>query len=141
MIAALNNNLNDQIKSNMYETMLMLQQRDQPPPSLVLTDTESNASNGINSISSASTVATLLSSIKSLEEELQHLKLVQVSQQTAGKTINPRTGKKWKRYCWSCGCCPHSSKYCPNKLPGHRDDASFKNRLGGSNKDCRPVQE
>ena len=30
-------------------------------------------------------------------------------------SINPKTGQPWKRYCWSCGCCPHWSKYCTDK--------------------------
>ena len=50
--------------------------------------------------------------------------------------INPRTGKPFKRYCWSCGCCPHWGRNCPNKKKGHKDEASFKNRIGGSNEGC-----
>ena len=29
--------------------------------------------------------------------------------------INKKTGQPWKNYCWSCGCCPHWSKYCTDK--------------------------
>ena len=50
--------------------------------------------------------------------------------------INPKTGQEWKRYCWSCGCCSHWSKNCPNKKRGHKNDATFKNRLNGSNTNC-----
>ena len=50
--------------------------------------------------------------------------------------INPKTAQEWKRYCWSCGCCSHWSKNCPNKKRGHKNDATFKNRLNGSNTNC-----
>ena len=51
--------------------------------------------------------------------------------------INPKTGKPFKRYCWTCGCCNHWGKNHPGvKAPGHRDEATFKNRMGGSNKNC-----
>ena len=55
--------------------------------------------------------------------------------------INPKTGKKYKRYCWSCGCCPHWGRDCKHKKTGHQDGATFKNRMGGSNKNCLPVRE
>ena len=47
-------------------------------------------------------------------------------------TVNPRTGKPWRRYCWSCGCCDHWGRNCPNRKRGHKVDATFKNRMGGS---------
>ena len=31
------------------------------------------------------------------------------------ETINPQTGKLWKRYCWSYGCVTHWGKNYPNK--------------------------
>jgi len=50
--------------------------------------------------------------------------------------INPKTGQEWKRYCWSCGCCTHWGKNCPNKKKGHKNDATFKNRMNGSSNNC-----
>ena len=55
---------------------------------------------------------------------------------TNTSTVNPRTGKPWRRYCWSCGCCTHWSKNCPQKKSGHKDDATFRNRMAGSNANC-----
>ena len=43
-----------------------------------------------------------------------------------------------KRDRWSCGCCPHWGKDCTDKMPGHKDDATFRDRKGGSNENCRP---
>ena len=36
------------------------------------------------------------------------------------------------KYCWSHGACGHDGTQCRNKKPGHRDDATFANKLGGS---------
>ena len=60
---------------------------------------------------------------------------------TKSPNINPKTGKPFKRYCWTCGCCDHWGKACPNKKPGHQDSATFKDRKGGSNKDCLPNRD
>jgi hypothetical protein len=41
-------------------------------------------------------------------------------------------------YCWTHGHCVskhHTSATCANKAPGHRDDATASNTLGGSDKD------
>ena len=50
--------------------------------------------------------------------------------------INPKTGQEWKRYCWSCSCCPRWGWNCPNKKKGHKNDATFKNRMNGSGNNC-----
>ena len=51
--------------------------------------------------------------------------------------INPKTGRPYQRYCWSCGCCTHWGRNCPKKKKGHRDEATFRNRMGGSDVNCR----
>ena len=48
--------------------------------------------------------------------------------------INPRTGRPYRRYCWTCGCCDHWGRTCPVRKPGHKINATFKNRMGGSTK-------
>ena len=53
-------------------------------------------------------------------------------------TINPRTGRTFKRYCWSCGCCVHWGRHCSVKKRGHKNDATFKDRKGGSDEGCMP---
>ena len=53
--------------------------------------------------------------------------------------INPRTGRPYRRYCWTHGCCAHWSRNCNNKAQGHKDNATFRNRLGGSNRNCLPT--
>ena len=46
--------------------------------------------------------------------------------------LNPKNGKAWKRYCWTCGCCDHWGKFCPQPAAGHKNDATFKDRMQGS---------
>ena len=49
-------------------------------------------------------------------------------------TVNPRTGQPWKRYCWTHGLVSYFGRDCKSKADGHQDNASFKNRMGGSTK-------
>ena len=78
-------------------------------------------------------IAQLQQKVDTLSSQLQS------SQNTVAPTldINPKTGKPYKRYCWTCGCCNHWGKHHPSpKAPGHRDEATFKDHMGGSNKNC-----
>ena len=45
------------------------------------------------------------------------------------------------KYCWSHGACGHDGKDCRNKKPGHRDEATFANRLGGSTFFCKQAED
>ena len=54
--------------------------------------------------------------------------------------INPKTGKEWKRCCWTCGCTTHWGKDCPNPAPGHNNQATFQKRMNGSDKGCMPTR-
>ena len=48
----------------------------------------------------------------------------------------PRDKKYGNKYCWTHGCGRHSGKECTRKAQGH-NEATFKNRMNGSNKYCR----
>ena len=48
------------------------------------------------------------------------------------KIFNPVTGCQFKRYYYSCGCCTHWGRMCPQKKVGHKGDAMFKNYISGS---------
>lgn len=43
----------------------------------------------------------------------------------------PPSAPKPKSYCWTHGACRHTSDTCNTKAPGHRDEATFTNKLGG----------
>ena len=51
---------------------------------------------------------------------------------TTNININPKTWLEWEHYCWSCGCCLHWGQICPSKKRGHKNEATFRNRMGGS---------
>ena len=44
------------------------------------------------------------------------------------------------KYCWSHGACGHDDKDCRSKKPGHRDEATFADRLGGSTMFCKQAE-
>ena len=83
-------------------------------------------------------VELLLKQMTSMQTQLQNMSSnTGTPKFTKSDQINPKTGQPWKRYCWSCGCCPHWGKNCPDKKEGHKNDATFKNRMEGSNKNCK----
>ena len=91
-----------------------------------------------NLIKDDNTTTTLLNLIKQLTEKVDQLTYKQTAPLLS---INPKTRKLYKRYCRSCECCNHWGKNCLNKKTGHQDAATFKDRKGGSNKDCLPNRE
>jgi hypothetical protein len=91
------------------------------------------------------TIQQLTKQLLNLQTQLNNLTMVNQNQTYQGNLkdknpqlniINPRTGQPYRRYCWTCGCCPHWSKNCPKKSKGHKNEATFSNRMGGSNKNC-----
>ena len=48
---------------------------------------------------------------------------------------NPRNARL-RHYCWSHGRCNHPSSQCRAKKQGHKDEATLRNKLGGSTKNC-----
>ena len=131
----LTEDLKQTLQGNILDAMMMMQSSASLPP---LSEDTSTITDTMNSAKSDATIETLVSIIKNLETKLENLTNVKPNQVQHDDTINPKTGKPWKRYCWSCGCCPHASKNCPNKKTGHQDSATFKNRMGGSNTNCYP---
>ena len=45
-------------------------------------------------------------------------------------------GKKTEKYCWTHGSSGHTSITCRAKAPGHQDNATFENCMGGLNTYC-----
>ena len=115
---------------NMFQQQEPFQQPTVPPP---LTDT-SSSNQSLNSTTSTLTLDTLMTTIQDLKKEISSLKNSTTNKDTSD--INPRTGKPYRRYCWSHGCCTHDGKHCNNRKTGHKEEATFKKRLGGSNYNC-----
>ena len=75
----------------------------------------------------------LIKMIEMLTKKVDRLEAKEIQQDATDKeNINPRTGKPFRRYCWTHGCCDHWSRTCPNRKKGHQVNATFKNRMGGS---------
>ena len=83
--------------------------------------------------------------VKDLHQEVKFLRSQgsngQSTAPSTSRDVNPKTGKPWRRYCHTHGCCNHWGRHCKDKAPGHKDEATFRNRMGGSNFNCLPVQE
>ena len=43
------------------------------------------------------------------------------------------------KYCWLCGAWNHLSINCRFKKEGHKDNATFSNKMNGSTYYCQPV--
>ena len=102
--------------------------------------------NDVNAVSNlGSNDNALLQAIETLTARINTMSTDARSQNGKNKnelpTVNPRTGRPYKRYCWTHGCCAHWGRHCNAKKAGHCDDATFKDRKGGSNKGCLPLIE
>jgi len=84
----------------------------------------------------------ILKLLKELTVELKQVKSSipsSANQPTASTTgREPRRYKRTNvsKYCWSHGACAHDGKSCNQKRQGHKDEATFTNRMGGSSAYC-----
>jgi len=122
----LQSTIDDQVKASLYNAIT----------DFTTTTDNNQVINNISSTTEPNNSDALLKMIDNLNKKIDALTKPSVS-----TDINPRTGKKFKRYCWSCGCCTHWGRDCTQKKSGHKDTANFKNRMGGSNKNCLPACE
>ena len=127
--------IDEQVKSSLISALADYQEEisKEPPP---LVSPQENITGTMNNIIEDNTAKILLQMIKKLSEKIEKL-----TPQPTQKNINPKTGRPYRRYCHSCGCCDYWGKFCPNKKPGHIDSANFKDRKGGSNRGCLPNKE
>ena len=49
-----------------------------------------------------------------------------------GQPATPLPAATFNKYCWTHGCCNHRGADCNNKAPGHKDEATIENKIGGS---------
>ena len=88
------------------------------------------------SMSSLSPSANSATTNDLLQIILQLQNQILASKQTPNVSTNPPkrsfVRNHTDKYCWSHGACGHEGAQCKNKKQGHRDDATFSNKLGGS---------
>ena len=95
----------------------------------------------VNSIKENQIQAEMLTVLKTMQEELNKLK--------RGNNVSPPAKKGRKtpdnpsfsrnttdKYCWTHGGCAHESANCKAKAQGHKDGATFENKMGGSKAFC-----
>ena len=142
----LSQRLEERLKVNFIESLAAYSDIEQESHRCPTVDTTADSSltssvlNSTNNITSDNMLEKILKEFKELKDRVETLTSGQATSQSQnqkrGKDINPRTGKPYRRYCWSCGCCNHWGRFCPSKKRGHQDEATFKDRKGGSNKGC-----
>ena len=62
------------------------------------------------------------------------VKSVRQNKKTPDNARFPRA--KTDKYCWTHGECNHNSNECQRKTNRHHDNATFSNRMSGSNAYC-----
>ena len=103
---------------HLIQTMVELQQTEAP------TNANEITTPTINNLSADAT-------------QLMILKLLQDMQmQMPPKRNGGPRNNRLRHYCWSHGKCNHKSSECKNKKQGHKDDATLKDKKGGSTKNC-----
>ena len=136
-------------------------QSDNPPFNTTSTFTDDSSSNIEQAMATTETSYQLemMKLLKSMQEEITKLSRGGVSQRSNGGnstsgTTQRNTGnngnKKCKKtpdnptfarrttdqYCWTHGGCAHNGALCTAKAPGHKNDATFENKMGGSKGFC-----
>ena len=100
-------------------------QRLNKPPVASVHNSETTNSTALSSITS---------SVTDLQQQLADLK--RENEQLRNKqTRRPRTRRDNGNYCWTHGYHvgnKHTSATCQNKAPGHQDNATRENTMGGS---------
>ena len=103
----------------------------EPPEDQQANDLVTHMANA--AISNQQIVLQLLTQIQQLSQLVLQL---QTQMQNQGNQNNQNNQTR-NRYCWTHGACSHTSKHCRYKADGHIDDASFKDKKGGSTRNCR----
>ena len=81
------------------------------------------------------TIKQLLQKMKDLESEVKSAKTNTGNGLGNNKKKGKNKDKKDRIYCWPHEACAHSGKDCNNPKDGHKNEAIFQNKTGGSIKD------
>ena len=81
---------------------------------------------------------------RTMQEELKNMSTTKTSsteykptKKGRKTTDNPRfTRSKTDMYCWTHGGCAHAGATCNDKAPGHKNNATFENKMEGSKAFC-----
>ena len=75
----------------------------------------------------------ILAIIENLQKKVEALTTqIQNKNSSTNLDINSKTRKPYKHYYWMCVCYSHWGRNYPGvKAAGHKDEATFINRMGG----------
>lgn len=95
-----------------------------------------------NTVTGNSLQVDMLKTLQLMQKQIQDLQNnQQISSGDDGrKKRQPKQRVDTSEYCWTHGAWGHKGKDCRRKATGHKDKATFANRMGGSNY-CCPVTE
>ena len=93
--------IDQQVKESLLTALTDFMSSSEPP--------QEESINNITTKAKDVTTDTILQMIAKLSNKVDELK------RPADTDINPRTGKKFKQYCWTHGCCTHWGRDCPDK--------------------------
>ena len=81
----------------------------------------------------------MLKAIKDLQLELKGLKNTNPPNNPTPNLLKAKcmTRTNTPKYCHRHGACAHKGKFCKGKRTGHKDNATFDNKMGGSTAYCQ----
>ena len=83
----------------------------------------------------------LLKAIQMLQDQINILSSNKDATGNNGRTSTPNPTRRPRRnaskYCWTHGAYSHEGKDCKNKKDGHKDQATFVTKMGGSTYYCK----
>ena len=122
------------------QSVLQAPENNEPPPE-ILHHMANNAANTQLMPQLINQMAQLMQQMNSIQHQLnaQASPASSVTQSSSSSSRRQRTTTR--HYCWTHGACAHTSAQCRSKKTGHRDDATFLNKLGGSTAYCTPTTD
>ena len=134
------------VQSNVLQLLQKQEDKENlPPPEPV----ESKANAATSTDPALTMQMEMLKLIKSLQHEVKELKNARPPLQPRHNdrnnpnqnSLNYR-GRQWTdKYCWSHGACGHAGSDCRYKKDGHKDKATFKNKMNGSTLYCQGTND
>jgi DNA-binding protein H-NS len=142
-VAALSSEIQN-IKNDLVESInsLSLQINDEPfPPTESMPPLEDQQANATMSNQTA-----LIAAIQELQAQIREMNDKRNINENRGQRrggYNNRSGRDANRgrrntskYCWTHGACAHFSRDCSSPENGHKNEATFENKMGGSTAYC-----
>ena len=124
-IAALGNEIAS-IRTEVIDSINSLSVRDPSP------------SSDQHMLATVSNQTALISAIQDLQSQIRDLAAINNSISNNRSTNNSNRWRRQNRskYCWTHGACAHSSRECNSPAEGHQNEATFEDKMGGSNAYC-----